>query len=178
MAGATFIGQHNNKVFENVKSFVHDEVAKAAKEQAVKMHGALRYRRYLKGEHGDNMGRYPKGDGSKNKFNLRSNEKHSYLGWQYKKAASSDFKWTIYNMHTNDADEYPYPNILAYGMDPSNPRARWRKAGGKIAAYNGRFFSSQMPRGLKPWIQGQRTVMINRIALITEIWNNKHTGGR
>jgi len=179
MAG-TVVYKHNEGVFGRLNMFVLEEVDKACKAQAQNMVDALRYRRILEGEKSDV--RYPRGDGSKNeptkagRSKGRDSEPHSYTGWTMTPGKKS-MHYNVYNGHKNMSDDYPYPNILIYGMPPYG-RAKWKRETAKVKkGPKGRFYSHQMPNGLWHWIPLQRDKLADRIGLISAVWNAKH-GGR
>ncbi len=170
MAG-TSLWQHNVGVFDKLNAFVYKEVDKACKDRTTLMRNALRYRKYLEGVSG--QVRYPKGDGSKNKINGRAGEPHSFKGWRV--VTKGPLHYTIYNDHKNSVDDFPYPNILAYGMDPNKGNAKWVRNTDKIVSHNGKFFSRQMPKGLfgSGWMEGQRKLLIAQIELIGQVYEAK-----
>ena len=171
MAAAT-LWQHNKGVFDKVNIFIYDEVDKACKKRAENMHGALRYRRILKGERSTT--RFPLGDDSKKRTVGRENEPHAYTGWKVK-PGTKPLHYNVQNDHVNAVDGYPYTQNLLYGHG-------WNVSGKNVTRLvpgeGGRWFSTQMPNGIMPWMGRQKVLLRTQIELIAEIWNNKMTSTR
>ncbi len=169
---ATALWQHNKGVFDKVNLFIFDEVNKACKKRAANMHGALRYRRILKGE--SSSTRYPLGDGTKARQTGREMEPHSFTAWRIS-PGKKPLHYNVVNTHVNNIDGFHYPSMLLYGHG-------WNVKGvnvTKLVPRDGnRWFSTQMPNGITPWMKRQNILLKDQIELIAEIWNNKMTSTR
>lgn len=103
-------------------------------------------------------GRYPKWDGSKG-----VPSKHSYRSWQIKPYGDNNF--ALYN----DASvqwkgaEFSYPRILLEGASMARTPRGWTSSSPKLNSHNGRLFSSQMPKGIDPWLVKKRAELVTRI---------------
>lgn len=155
MPGITNIKAHNSLIFDNLEKSVHEAVISITKKRAENMRDTLRYRRSMY----SGGARWPKwvDDREGNIKKIPSNR--SFAGWELSDKKNGRFY--LYNHTVNPVDEYPYPNILAYGMPPGgkwklNSKKKDRKI---VKGTDGRFYSTQMPRGIKPWLDRQLKLM-------------------
>ena len=150
---------HNKGVFDKLESELRREVARKVKKRSDTMLEVLRHRQQLVGSHG---ARYPKGDGSKNRNADRKTEPHSYTGWQMSK--QDHLHYTVYNNHANKSDEFKYPAALLYGK-PWAPKVKHGHLV-RLVKKGDLYFSTQMPDGIKPWMQEQRALLIKDVKTV------------
>jgi len=127
--------------FKDMRKDVEHINKRESLEMAQEMHNILKLRKDLKGQGSVfGMARYPKFAG-KSKFSHRE--------WSLEPRANGEY-W-LYNDAVHNY--YNYPKALISGKG-------WRddvKAGGKLVrGSNGGLFSTQMPKGLDPWIKVKR----------------------
>lgn len=141
---------HNDLFFDELSKTIQDKIIEATKNRAQNMRDTLRYRRLMYGN-----ARWPKWVDDRTGNVKRIPSKKSYAGWEL--SHKGNHKFYLYNHTVNPVDEYPYPVILAYGMAPNR---RWKRNTEKIIkGPKGRFYSTQMSKGIYPWIERQRELM-------------------
>jgi hypothetical protein len=129
-------------VFKNLRKKARKIAEEEAQDMAVDMHFILKFRFPLKGGNG----RWPK-------FDPVQKSLKSYSKWNLESRSNGEY-W-LYNTATRGGDNFNYPKIVIRGvgwnMKPENapfPRL--------VPGPNGKWFSSQMPNGLDPWIKIKR----------------------
>jgi hypothetical protein len=139
---------HNTKVFDNISADMDRLVDVLTKARTRRMKRVLVTRNTLSG----NNGHFPRSE----KPRLNG---HSFRDWKWKKLRPK--RYGLVNNHRAD-DGYPYVRNLLYGehwyyvVENGNWKRLTRGPGGGI-------FSTQMPNGIKPWLQDQKKRLENDI---------------
>ena len=167
LAGASYT-THNKKVFSKLHLFIEQQADKVAFDRVENMKNALIFRRNLEGE---SAARYPRSDLS---TKGTGREGHSFREWDIKRKGIAHY--TLFNLHANAVDDFPYPRMVAYGTDDKN--SVWWKAVAGGTAQNlvktgGRVFTKSLPQGLTPYFRRQKSILIKELNEIVNDWNKK-----
>lgn len=167
LAGVSYT-TNNKKVFSKLHLFIEQEADKIAAERIKNMRDALRYRRNLAGE---SPARYPRSDLS---TKGTGREGHSFKAWEIKRKGIAHY--SLFNLHANSIDDFPYPRVVAYGTN--HPNSRWVRSimqgtEKKLVVTNGRVFSSTLPRGLTPYFRRQKKILLSELNTLADDWNKQ-----
>ena len=171
MAGPSpYIASNNRAFFNKLKKEVQDIVAEKAEYRAENILNGLRFRRNLLGENG---GRWPIWEGT---VSPQRTDDHSFRDWKMTKKGPADY--VISNSHENSVDGFKYPRLLFYGV-PTGSNHVWAKsvANGtseRLTVTGGKIFSSQLPRGLVPYVIRQDKLLQEDIRQIASEYNKRH----
>ena len=144
---ATYIPSNNKSFFANLSKNMKQSAKKVVKARTIHMVKVLKFRENL----GHGWGKFPRSD-------LNKPHAHNAWGWSVTKNG-----YQIKNEHRAN-DGYAYPRNLIWGTG-------WSKdvTGGKltrlVSAGGDKYFSTQMKKGLHPWILRQREIMKQEIKL-------------
>lgn len=141
--------------FKNLSKEMEAKVDKVLEERTKTMRDVLRYRLNM----GEGLGKYPKHGWMGGPTKQRSHK--SYRNWRTEKRGRLDYGLINDTMAVNG---YNYVKNLAYGTG-WNKKIRYGKQPflRLVAGGNGKFFSTQMPRGLSPWLYRQKKLTIQQL---------------
>lgn len=131
----------NSQYFDKLAKEIQDEAYRLAEKRAYKMTNIL-YHRWILGTSAN--GKYPRQTPISNK---------SYAHWSVVPKGSGVYQ--IKNDATSPTNNFNYPYVLSWGT--TNPSPIWVNASKNskkiVVGRGGKYFSSQMERGLYPWLQ-------------------------
>ena len=151
--------------FQNMRKKAEKIADEVALERTYKMLDILRHRKIMENVGGD-LARWPKWDNSPK----GPASKKSYSFWEAQARPNGEY-WLI-NKVTGQGlgiEDFNYPRILATGKGWDSKVTFGKEFNGKVRT-NAQGFSTQMPRGLDPWLKRQRHLLnaelIKRIGTI------------
>ena len=157
-------GHGNSKFFKDLEAKAIVIAGQESKNMAEQMVYILQHRQQLKG----GSGQYPRYNGDNGISSKKSFMGWTTIPWGKKGKDKKQNYWAITNTKNTmyDGDEFSYPTVLVSGNFPAGFHAPYTWEYGKskkIVKRGGKYFSSQLPRGLDPWLKIKREDLIHKI---------------
>ena len=148
------IAGNYSKFFRNLTVKATAIASEEAKRMADSMVYILRHRQTFKVV----GGHYPRWDGSNGIPSNRSFDAWAVTKW------GKDY-WAITNNAAGyyKGDEFSYPHLLMKGVGAPKGWVKGQPKSIKLVRVGNKYFSSQMPQGITPWVKIKREDLKNKI---------------